>query len=74
MHSSSEILVVHLKTTWSVLISSAVGATWTHAQPVEELEAHLNILAGFRLFQTKHIRENEATILERKKMERMYQQ
>ena len=66
MHPFSEILVVHLKTTWSVLISSAVGATWTHAQPVEELEAHLNTLAGFRSFQTKPIRENEVTILERK--------
>ena len=66
MHSFSENLGVHLKTTWSVLISSAAGATWIHAQPVEELEAHLNTLAGFRSFQTKPIRESEVTIPERK--------
>ena len=52
MHYFSEILVVHLKTTWSVLISSAAGATWTHAQPVEEIEAHLNTLKqGFVCFK-----------------------
>ena len=52
MHYFSEVQVVHLKTTWSVLISSAAGATWTHAQPVEEIEALLNTLKqGFVCFK-----------------------